>query len=146
VILRIKEFNDGAEPSGNSAAAVSLLRLSIITGRDDFKSAAEKTLRLFAAQLHSAPQIAPNLLAGLEMFLHEPIRVAVAGPRRQAGALLHVIHSVNQPGKIVLGVEGPVDALTKSLPVSATPLVYICTGSACRQPTDDPGRIREMLR
>ena len=145
VILRMKEIYDGAEPSGNSAAVISLLRLAVITGRGDFKDAAEKTLRLFAAQLNSAPQIAPNLLVGLDMFLHEPTRVAVAGPRLRSGGVLSLIHSVSQPNKVVCGVEGPVDAFTKSLPLSEKPLVYLCAGTACQPPTDDPEKVMEKL-
>jgi hypothetical protein len=47
--------------------------------------------------------------------------------------LLHAIHSVCQPNKIVLGTEGPVDAFTKSLPASETPMMYLCSGNACQR-------------
>ncbi|MCX6619828.1 MAG: thioredoxin domain-containing protein, partial [Acidobacteria bacterium] len=36
LVLRMKDDYDGAEPSGNSAAAWNLLRLARITGREDF--------------------------------------------------------------------------------------------------------------
>ena len=48
LILRVKDDYDGAEPSGNSVATLALLKLGAITGRKDFRNAAEKTLRLFA--------------------------------------------------------------------------------------------------
>ncbi len=56
LILRCKDDYDGAEPSGNSVAVLSLLRLAAITGRKEFADAAEKTLRLFAPRLHELPK------------------------------------------------------------------------------------------
>src|SRR6185312_7018333 len=41
LILRVKDDYDGAEPSGNSVAALSLLKLGTITGRKNFTEAAE---------------------------------------------------------------------------------------------------------
>jgi len=51
LILRVKDDYDGAEPSGNSVAALALLKLAAVTDRDDFKKPAEATLRLFATRL-----------------------------------------------------------------------------------------------
>src|SRR5947207_637986 len=66
LLLRVKEYYDGAEPSGNSVAILALLRLGGITDRKDFKQAAEKSLRLFAGRLHQLPQAVPHLLLGLD--------------------------------------------------------------------------------
>src|SRR6266446_4201457 len=53
LILRIKEDYDGAEPSGNSVASLSLFKLAAITERKEFKEAGEKSLRLFSDRLQS---------------------------------------------------------------------------------------------
>jgi hypothetical protein len=147
LILRVKEDYDGAEPSGNSTAVLALLRLGAITDRKDFKEAAEKTLRLFAARLQELPQAVPHLLMGLDFFLHEPIRVVVAGDPRQpeTAALLHAIHGVYQPNKVVLGNRGAVEEFAKQLPVKDAPMVYLCTGTACQPPTRDAETIRRGL-
>ena len=50
-IVRLKEGRDGAEPSGNSVAALALLNLAAMTGREDFAAKGEKTLRLYARVL-----------------------------------------------------------------------------------------------
>ncbi|HXE42005.1 MAG TPA: thioredoxin domain-containing protein [Candidatus Baltobacteraceae bacterium] len=55
LILRVKDDYDGAEPSGNSIATLSLLKLGAITGRKNFTDAAEKTLQLFAHRLEHFP-------------------------------------------------------------------------------------------
>jgi uncharacterized protein YyaL (SSP411 family) len=148
LILRVKEDYDGAEPSGNSVAALSLLRLAAITGRAEFRDAAEKTLRLLSERLEELPQAVPHLLLALEFYLTEPRRVVVTGRpgRPETIALLRAVHSVYQPGKVVLGNAGAVEPFAKTLPAKGPPLVYLCAGSACQPPTNDPAKLREMLR
>lgn len=147
LILRVKEDYDGAEPSGNSTAVLALLRLAAITERKEFKEAAEKTLRLFAARLQDLPQAVPHLLMGLDFLLHEPMRVVVAGDpaHPETAALLHAIHGVYQPNKVVLGNRGAVGDFVRTLPTKDAPIVYLCTGTACQPPTSDAEAIKRLL-
>jgi len=147
LILRIKEDYDGAEPSGNSVAVLSLLKLGVIAGREDFREAAERTLRLFAKRLRDLPQAVPHLLLALDHWLEEPKRVVLVGETAtpRARDLLRAVHSVYQPNKVVLGNVGAVESFARKLPVSETPLVYLCTGTACHPPTDDAAKVRELL-
>ena len=148
LILRVKEDYDGAEPSGNSVAALALLRLAAITGRAEFRDAAEKTLRLLSARLEELPQAVPHLLLALEFYLTEPRRAVVTGApgHPETIALLRAVHSVYQPGKVVLGNAGAVEPFAKTLPAKDPPLVYLCSGSACQPPTNDPATLRDLLR
>ena len=126
---------------------LALLRLAAITERKEYDAAAEKTLRLLAPRLNELPQAVPLLLMGLDFYLEQPKRVVVAGDPEQpeARTLLRAIHSVYQPNKVVLGNRGPVDAFTKSLPTEDGPVVYLCTGTACQQPSRDAHLIKEFL-
>lgn len=148
LVLRLKEDYDGAEPSGNSVATLSLLRLASICGRPDFREAAEKTLRLFADRLQQVPQAVPFLLQGLAFWLTEPHRVVITG--NPAGAevrqLLRVAHGVFQPHKIVLGTDGFVEPFARSLATPGeTGRAFVCLGSACQPPTTDPEKIKALL-
>ncbi len=148
LILRMKDDYDGAEPSGNSVATLALLKLAAITGRADFRSPAEDTLRLFAARLEKLPQAVPYLLHALDFWLEEPRRVVIAGDPRLAPAreLLRAAHSVYQPNKVVLGNTGPVEEFARALPAKDGPLAYLCTGQACLPPTRDEAELRKLLR
>jgi uncharacterized protein YyaL (SSP411 family) len=145
LILRIKDDYDGAEPSGNSVAALTLLKLAAICDLPDYRRAAEKTLRLFAERLHQLPQAMPMMLQALDFYLEEPKRVVIAGDAHQAKQLLHATHSVYQPNKVVLGNAGPVEEFAKTLPAKEGPTVYLCTGKACLPPTADPARVKSLL-
>jgi uncharacterized protein YyaL (SSP411 family) len=148
LILRVKEDYDGAEPSGNSVAIHALLKLGAITGRKTFSEAAEKSLRLFGNRLQQTPQAVPCMLQALDFSIQEPKRAVVAGDpnsskRRQ---LLHVIHSVYEPNKVVLANSGAVEEFARTLPAKDGPVVYLCTGNACQMPTNEVEKLKRMVK
>jgi uncharacterized protein YyaL (SSP411 family) len=77
ILLRIKDDYDGAEPSGNSVTTDVLLRLVHLTGNDEFRLSAEKSLRAFAPKLKLQPAIAPQMLVALGRSLAEPQQTIV---------------------------------------------------------------------
>ncbi|HEY1663362.1 MAG TPA: thioredoxin domain-containing protein [Verrucomicrobiae bacterium] len=147
LILRVKDDHDGAEPGGNSVAVLALLKLGAITGQKRFTEAADKTLGAFAGRLRDFPQALPYMLQALDFQLQEPRRVVVVGKEKSQKfqELLHAAHAVYQPDKIVLGNTGAVEEFARTLPAKGEAVVYICTGTSCRPPTDDPEKIRELL-
>jgi uncharacterized protein YyaL (SSP411 family) len=148
LILRIKEDYDGAEPSGNSVAALAMLKLSAITDNLDYKKRAEGTIRLFADRLQRLPQAVPYMLLAFDFSLEEPKRVVVAGDatKPETRGLLRAAHSVYQPCKVVLGNVGGVEAFAKTLPAKDGPTVYLCTGTACQPPAMEAAKVKEMLK
>jgi uncharacterized protein len=147
LILRLKDDYDGAEPSGNSVAVMSLLKLGAITGKKPFTQAAEKTLGLFAERLQNTPQAMPFLLQALDFSLQEPARVVMAGERNSPKfrELLRAVHSIYQPNKVVLGNAGTVDEFSRTLPAKGGATVYVCRGTSCQMPTDNADLAKEML-
>jgi len=147
LILRVKDDYDGAEPSGNSMATLALLKLAAITGREDFRSAAEATLLLSAARLQAQPAGLGVMLQALDFWLDEPRRLVIAGDVQAPDfqALLQAAHGIYQPNKIVLGHTGAVESLARTLKAAAGATVYLCTGNACQPPTSDPAKVRELL-
>jgi uncharacterized protein YyaL (SSP411 family) len=148
LILRVKDDYDGAEPSGNSVATISLLKLGVIAGRKNFTDAAEKTLRLFAARLQKFPQAMPFLLHALDFQLQEPKRIVNVGKSgsEKFRELLRAAHSVYQPNKIISGNSGAVEEFAKTLPAKNEATAYFCTGSSCQPPTDDAAVLKELLK
>ncbi len=148
LLLRTKEDYDGAEPSGNSVAALVLLKLAAICDRKDWREAAEKSIRLFAQRIHQMPQAVPHLMLALDFSMQEPKRVALVGDWScgSTAALLKAAHSVFQPNKVVLGNHGPVEEFTRKLPVNEEyTRAYCCTGTACQPPTRERQKVVEFL-
>jgi uncharacterized protein YyaL (SSP411 family) len=148
LILRVKEDYDGAEPSGNSVAILSLLKLAAITGRRDFRDAAEKSLHFFASRLQQAPQAVPFMLQALDFSMQDPKRIVIAGDSNspEFKNLLRAAHSVYEPNKVVLGNIGAVEEFARTLSAKDRATVYLCTGTECQPPTSDPEAVKQMLR
>ncbi len=147
LILRVKDDYDGAEPSGNSVAVLSLLKLAAMTGRDDFKHAAELTLQLFAGRLQNQPAALAFMLHALDFWLDEPRRVVICGDTNFMNfhELLSAAHSVYQPSKIVLGNSGAIEQFAKTLTAKSEAEVFVCVGNACQLPTSDAAKVKELL-
>jgi uncharacterized protein YyaL (SSP411 family) len=148
LIVRVKDDYDGAEPSGNSVAILSLLRLSVITDRKDLRAVAEKSLHLFADRLENMPQAVPYMLLGLDFSLEEPRRLVLVGDIQSptGSPLLQAAHRVFQRNRVILGTNGPVEAFAKTLPLKDDQLTaYLCTGNACQPPTHDPDKVKQLL-
>ena len=148
LLLRTKEDYDGAEPSGNSVAALVLLKLAAICDRKDWRAAAEKSIRIFAQRLHQMPQAVPHLLLALDFSMQEPKRVTLVGDWTcgSTDALLHAAHGVFQPHRVILGNHGPVEEFARKLPENEEfTQAYCCTGTACQPPTRNNAKVREFL-
>jgi uncharacterized protein len=140
LILRLKDDYDGAEPSGNSGMALALLRLSRMTGREDFRSSAERTLRAFGRRMGAAPTALPQMLAASLFASSPPIEIVLAGTRDEP--MLKTIHDRFLPNAIIMRAEqSPV--CMPALDGRAT--AYVCENYACRLPATTADALAERL-
>ncbi|CAL8380513.1 unnamed protein product [Gadus morhua 'NCC'] len=65
LLLKLKQDQDGAEPSANSVSALNLLRLSHYTGRPDWARKAEHLLAAFSDRLTRVPIALPHMVRAL---------------------------------------------------------------------------------
>ncbi len=156
LIARAKPSYDGATPSGNSMAALWLLRLGHLTADRALEDLGRRTLEAFAANIERAPFGFPQLLIAWDFALGPVRELVIAGepedPRTQA--LWRVVHErflprttlVHRPG----GAAG--DAMARVIPyvaaqtaVRGTPTAYVCEGYRCHLPTTDPSELATRL-
>ena len=83
LIAREKPFYDGAEPSGNSVAVRNLLRLSQLTGKNQYKNRAEKALKTFGSALKSNPLSFSELLIALDGYHSRVPEIVLVLPKGQ---------------------------------------------------------------
>jgi uncharacterized protein YyaL (SSP411 family) len=156
LLIRMKDDYDGAEPSGNSIAALNLLRLAQMTGRQEFRGSAEKTLEAFASRINGMPSAVPQMLVAYEFSLSKPKQIILVGDPATPSAreMLGVLQGRFVPDCIVLFVDGASRrTLTAYLPVVETmtaadgkTTAYVCENYACKLPTTDPSKFRELLQ
>jgi uncharacterized protein len=152
VIVRMKNAQDGSHPSGNSMAAVVLLRLGRLIDRPDLEEKATAILRAYQPLMDRAPGAFHQMLLALDLFLGPRREIVVVGPEadERRRELLRVVRRRFQPRSVVLGSGGeaapaggppawPPLLQGKSL-VESRPAVYVCRDGACGLPvtsTDD---------
>jgi len=131
---------DEETPSANSAAALNLLRLAMLTGNEAWRARPAKIFATFgdSAQL-------PQLASARAAAAAEAKLVVVTGdPRRKATIdALRAIHDRWEPLRFVLFVpfKGPArERIVKALPFTAAlavdpenPITYECSGGECRR-------------
>jgi hypothetical protein len=146
LIARRKEIGDHPIPSGNSAAALGLLRLEALTGERSYGEQAEGVLRLFARAAPRQPDAFAHLLRALDFQLAPTREVALIGDDLKE--LAAVVRSSYRPHLVLAG--GPesssVPPLLADRPqLDHRPTAYVCEHFTCQAPVTDPGALSELL-
>ncbi|MBF0547290.1 MAG: thioredoxin domain-containing protein [Candidatus Riflebacteria bacterium] len=156
VLLRLKDYYDGAEPSVNSVSVLNLLRLALLTENTEFQKKAEKTFSDFSAHLTSQPQNLPLMLSNLDFQLNKLPRIIIVGNPQDPDtkAFLEVIHQHYIPNKILMVVENSPkkkkntwqSAFISTLGMSGgKATAYVCVGTTCQLPTNEVDTMLQIL-
>jgi uncharacterized protein YyaL (SSP411 family) len=146
LIARRKEIGDHPIPSGNSAAAMGLLRLSALTGQRSYEQHAESVFRLFAKPASQHPEAFAHLLRAIDFHLSPTKEVALIG--EELSDLTRAVRAKHRPHLVLAG--GPPDSeypeLLRDRPaVSASATAYVCESFACKQPVTDAQSLAALL-
>jgi uncharacterized protein YyaL (SSP411 family) len=146
LIARRKEIGDHPIPSGNSSAAMGLLRLAALTGERAYEEQAEGVFRLFAKTATQHPESFAHLLRALDFHLAPTKEVALIGD--DAGDLAAVVRSTLRPHLVLAaGPEGSEQPplLSQRTLVEGRPAAYVCEHFSCRAPVTSPADLATML-
>jgi len=156
LVTRQKPTYDGSEPSGNSMAAMALLRLSKLTDNSGYYDMAHNTIKANCDMLEKHPQAFMKMLAALDFALSAPKEIAIAGAHENDTVknYLNVIHSHYVPNKVIALVN-PDDApenigdrvplLARKGKVDGRAAVYVCENFACKAPVTSEDGLRDAL-
>ena len=138
LVMRVKDDYDGAEPSGNSLAALNLLRLAAITGDTDLRETAERTLAAFAGKMSEQPSGLPQMLVAYLWSSGKPVQVILAGERGapDTQALAAAVHGRFLPNRVVLMAPDVRDAAPGMTELEGRATAYLCENFACQLPVN----------
>ena len=150
-IARGKNPTDGVTPSGNSAAAMALGRLSRLVDRPDLREKAEATVRAFAESANGTPLAYENLLLAQEFLLAEPREIVLAGAPSSPEwkALKSVISHTFLPDAVLAGVWQGLEEtpLTQGKATGhAGAAAFVCSNYACQAPVHSPEELQSLLQ
>jgi len=143
LIMRSKAAFDGSTPSGNSAAAMALLRLYGYTGDERYRVEAERTLKLFREFIEKQPFGFSHMLEAVDLYQRGPTEVVIVGSRNSPELLewverLGLIYVPN----LALFVADDADAQAGFLPeqvrgkrqIGGHVTAYVCRDHMCTPP------------
>jgi uncharacterized protein len=144
LIARRKELEDAPIPSGSSAAAFGLLRLSRLTGEARYEEAALGVIRLLHTIAPQHPSAFGHLLQAIDFHLADVREVALVGPDREP--LERVVREAFRPHVVLAGGEPDgVPLLEGRAPVGGRAAAYVCEHFACLRPVTEPDELRALL-
>ena len=155
LIARTKDFYDNATPSGNSAAAVALLRLSLLTGEDRYRVMAEAILRLMKPLMMRAPAAFGHLLSALDLFLSSPYEIAIVGApeAEETRAMIDVIFKPYLPNKVVAFAPEADSRASREIKllegrgrIDGRTAAYVCRNFYCEAPQTRVEGLADALR
>jgi uncharacterized protein YyaL (SSP411 family) len=146
LVARRKEIGDHPIPSGNSSAAMGLLRLAALTGERRYEERAESVFRLFAGAAVQHPEAFAHLLRALDFHHSASKEVALVG--EDVASLARVVRGEHRPHLVLAagpeGTETP-PLLQSRTTVEGQPAAYVCERFTCQQPVTDPASLSNLL-
>ena len=157
ILFRQKEAYDGAVPSGNSVAALDLVRIGHVTFNDHWEEMARALFDVFAGQMTRQPSSHAQMLSAFDFALgpSREIVIAASGKEDSLPEMIKEIYGRFMPNKVVLmrpasGSDADelnaISPFTKNqLAVQAQTTVYVCEDRVCKLPVAHPRKLAELL-
>jgi uncharacterized protein len=157
LIFQEKDLYDGATPSGNSVAALNLLRLGRMTGNTDLEQKADQLFHFFSAAVARYPMAYSQFLCALDFGFGPSQEIVVAGNPSEdlTKGMIAVIHRSFSPNKVLLlRSEGEPEEqkvlrvapfLEPLVPLNHRPTVYLCSQYACQSPITEVGELQKVF-
>jgi uncharacterized protein YyaL (SSP411 family) len=155
LIAPVVEVYDGAMPSGNSAAAVFLLRLGHLTSDGEIENRGWTVLKALSQAVERSPSSHLELLSGADFALGPITELVVAGEESDPGvrSLWQVVQQRYMPNTV--RAFNPVEKkspMVKLIPyleaqvaIGGRATAYVCQDYACKLPVHDPDAlVREL--
>lgn len=103
LIARTKNPMDNAVPSGNSTAAMVLLRLGEMTGNAEYKEKAHQTFSAFSALISQMPSAFTHTLSAMDFHLSSPKEIVLsAEDEEDLQTFQQALFSRFMPNKVVI--------------------------------------------
>jgi len=155
MIAREKPGWDGALPSGNSVAALNLLRLGEFTSNNNYFTRSEKIFKSFIKILSSNPSALSSMLLAVDFYLDTPKEIIIVNPKNENNLAEQFLSefrkqflpnstlSIVTQGENSKIASGIIPSMKYKLAIDEKTTAYICEKGFCKLPATKP---EEFLR
>jgi len=151
LVVRPRDLQDNATPSGGAMATTVLLRLTALAGEGRYRAAAEAALATVGPYLERYPTGFAQWLCALELAHSPSVEVAIVGdPGAEATwRLVDVARRGYHPMRVLAMSATPdssaVPLLHHRFALNGRPTAFVCRHFACRQPVNEPEALEALL-
>ncbi|RPH59542.1 MAG: thioredoxin domain-containing protein [Chloroflexi bacterium] len=152
LLLRPKDLQDNATPSGNALAAEALLHLAAFSDRADYRTLGEQSFRLIAESALRYPTAFARWLIAADFALAQVKQLAILGDPGAAGTkeMIEAARETYRPHLVVAASPFPppadAPALLQDRPlVNGKPAAYVCEGFTCKTPVTTTEELKKLL-
>lgn len=154
LLIRHREFRDGAIPSDNSAAFLNLLRLSRLTGKTHYEEKAAALAQAVSSHEEGDPSHNTMFLVALDFLIGPTYEITIVGhlDSKETRNMLEAIRTRFVPNKVVLQKkENQKDfenlaEFTKDMKmIGNKTTAYVCKDFVCSKPTTEIQEVLKML-
>jgi len=156
LIARTKPGSDGAIPSGNSVAALVLLKLGRLTMDPHFTELGGKVLETFSQQLEQSPAYSSAMLRALDFRLGPTQEIIIAGnaDAPDVKQMLKLIHGTFLPNAVVLlhepdkadsALYNTAAFIKNQTAIDGKATAYVCKNYVCKKPVNNINEFENLI-
>ena len=152
LVIRPKDLQDNATPSGNALACEALLKLAAYTDNGSYRDLAEQSLKAIGEAAIRYPTAFARWLSAADFALGNVKQVAVLGEAREESfqELIEVIRNEFRPNVVTAASSFPPQSdapmlLAERPLVNGRPSAYVCEGFVCSQPVNTVKALHQQL-
>ncbi len=155
LITRTKDYFDNATPSGNSVAAMTLLKLGLLTQEQEYALRSVTILRALRPAMVRYPSAFGYMLSGLDFYLSEPKEIAIVGKldSHEVRSFCEEIYSRFLPNKVVAAcwpddeaAASEIRLLLGKTRVDSKATAYVCRNHMCLAPVTSVEELANQLK
>ncbi|HEY4753504.1 MAG TPA: hypothetical protein VIH37_09475, partial [Candidatus Limnocylindrales bacterium] len=149
LVVRPRDPQDNAVPSGGAMATTVLLRLAALTGEPRYRAAAERALAGVGPFLGRYPTAFALWLSALETSHHGIAEIAIVADGQTARPLVRAASRTFGPFRVLAVSPSPADSsvplMRDRFALRGRPTAFVCRDFACRQPVHEPEALEALL-
>jgi uncharacterized protein YyaL (SSP411 family) len=153
LIIRPKDFYDGALPSGNSVAVMNLIKLSKLLGTNKYQAEIENLFNYSASMTELTPAAFTFLVTAYLKYITPGKEIVISGNKFNpiVNKMMNIINQYYLPfSTVILNDDGKVTELNpfikEQTQIHGEATAYICQNFSCRRPTCELYEFEAMIK
>jgi uncharacterized protein YyaL (SSP411 family) len=149
LLLRPRDLQDNAMPSGNARAASVLNRLGLLSGNPEYLSCANNSVAAMTSNMARYPMGFGEWLSVASVMLGKPRELALIGEPGELEEFKQMLNSAYRPNlSVAAGTEqasSKVPLLAGRSRIDGKSTAYLCQQFSCNAPVTDANQLARML-